>query len=257
MQLSLSVVQFRLLLARPLQVPPDKYGNVIRGAFGLALPAGLIPPPATVPSGFRSPPAPYLFRVEPIAGGLLLSVHLLADSSILLPAFHSAASRVAAAGLGPGRVPVTIAESHTSLVQLPLAPITDAPSNIRVHFLTPTHLKHAGAPSSASFPALFHRLRDRILYFAAPAQDHSALARELASRAAAIRQIDAQLTRVATQRTSTRTGQTHSIGGFVGQAAYSGNFQALWPWLLAAEWTGVGRHTTWGNGHIRCEPLGP
>jgi len=52
-------------------------------------------------------------------------------------------------------------------------------------------------------------------------------------------------------RRSSRTGQRHPIGGFVGSASYSGPLAEFVPWLHAAVFTGVGRQTTWGKGEIR------
>jgi hypothetical protein len=105
------------------------------------------------------------------------------------------------------------------------------------------------------FPILFDRLRDRILHYAAPGGSHSALALALAAQAARIETISESLTHVQRERLSTRTGQRHPLGGVIGHADYAGNFAHLWPWLRAAEWTGVGRQTVWGKGHIRCVRL--
>jgi CRISPR/Cas system endoribonuclease Cas6 (RAMP superfamily) len=55
-------------------------------------------------------------------------------------------------------------------------------------------------------------------------------------------------------RRSSRTGQVHPIGGFVGEAFYQGLLTEFLPILKAAEWTGVGRHTVWGKGAVRVIP---
>jgi CRISPR/Cas system endoribonuclease Cas6 (RAMP superfamily) len=52
------------------------------------------------------------------------------------------------------------------------------------------------------------------------------------------------------ERRSSRTGQTHSIGGFVGEAEYEGDLAEFVPYLKAAKWVGVGRQTVWGKGEI-------
>ena len=44
-------------------------------------------------------------------------------------------------------------------------------------------------------------------------------------------------------------------GGFVGEADYEGNLTEFVPFLKAAEWTGVGRHTVWGKGAILIGPV--
>jgi hypothetical protein len=51
-------------------------------------------------------------------------------------------------------------------------------------------------------------------------------------------------------RRSSRTGQIHPIGGFVGDAEYEGELTEFVPVLSAAQWTGVGRQTVWGKGAI-------
>jgi hypothetical protein len=54
------------------------------------------------------------------------------------------------------------------------------------------------------------------------------------------------------ERRSSRTGRTHSIGGFVGSAEYEGDFAEFLPYLEAAQWTGVGRQAVWGKGEIKA-----
>ena len=39
------------------------------------------------------------------------------------------------------------------------------------------------------------------------------------------------------ERTSTRTGQTHGIGGFTGAVQYEGGLSRVRSWLEAAQWT--------------------
>jgi hypothetical protein len=64
-----------------------------------------------------------------------------------------------------------------------------------------------------------------------------------------------ELQRVAVERRSSRTGQRHGIGGFIGIAEYEGDLAEFLPYLEAAHWTGVGRHCTWGNGQITTKIL--
>jgi hypothetical protein len=61
--------------------------------------------------------------------------------------------------------------------------------------------------------------------------------------------------RVDIRRHSSRTGQTHGIGGFTGFAEYEGNLAEFLPWLEAAGATGVGRQAVWGKGEIRLQRL--
>jgi hypothetical protein len=60
---------------------------------------------------------------------------------------------------------------------------------------------------------------------------------------------------VSIERRSSRTGQRHPLGGFIGEAEYEGDLlHEFLPILRAAQWTGIGRQTVWGKGEIRCFP---
>ena len=75
----------------------------------------------------------------------------------------------------------------------------------------------------------------------------------IGARAAAVRMTTCQVRRQEFERRSTRTGQTHSIGGFIGFAEYEGNMAEFLPYLEAAHWVGVGRQVVWGKGEILIE----
>ncbi len=60
---------------------------------------------------------------------------------------------------------------------------------------------------------------------------------------------------VSAQRRSRGTGQTHSLGGFVGEVEYAGDLAEFVPYLRAGRFTGVGRQTVWGKGEIDVEVL--
>ncbi len=79
--------------------------------------------------------------------------------------------------------------------------------------------------------------------------------RGLAERARSVETVRGGLRRVAIERKSSRTGQRHDIGGFIGSAEYEGDLAESVPYLEAASWTGVGRHCTWGNGQIAVKIL--
>ena len=57
-------------------------------------------------------------------------------------------------------------------------------------------------------------------------------------------------------RRSRRTGQGHSMGGFVGGADYEGERAEFIPYLRAAKWTGGGRQTVWAKGVVSDEVVG-
>ena len=60
-----------------------------------------------------------------------------------------------------------------------------------------------------------------------------------------------ELRQVEATRRSSRTGQVHGIGGFVGVAEYEGDLGEFIPYLEAAQWTGIGRQCVWGKGELR------
>jgi hypothetical protein len=70
----------------------------------------------------------------------------------------------------------------------------------------------------------------------------------MGERADRVRMTRCDVKQVAVARTSAQTGQSHSLGGFVGSAEYEGELAEFAPYLKAAQWTGVGRQTVWGKG---------
>ncbi len=125
---------------------------------------------------------------------------------------------------------------------------------LAVRFVTATELKGANPGDPAAFPVLFARIRDRVstlrrLYGAGPVE---ADFRGMGERARNILTVRTNLTERRVFRRSSRTGEVHGIGGFEGSVEYAGDLAEFAPWLRAACWTGVGRHTVWGNGEIEC-----
>jgi CRISPR/Cas system endoribonuclease Cas6 (RAMP superfamily) len=129
---------------------------------------------------------------------------------------------------------------------------------LRAHFETPTELKHQGRPVvRPEFAVVAARVRDRIellrsLYGAGSLGIDF---REFAERAGAVMMTGSNLREVVVKRRSSRTGQRHAIGGIVGWAEYEGDLTQYLPYLEAAHFTGIGRHTVWGNGAIRPEVI--
>jgi hypothetical protein len=104
------------------------------------------------------------------------------------------------------------------------------------------------------FGILAARVRDRIstlreLYGDGPLDIDF---RGFGERAALVRMIRCEVRQVDVLRRSSRTGQVHSIGGFVGSAEYEGDLAEFVPYLRAARWAGVGRQIVWGNGEIEA-----
>ena len=139
-------------------------------------------------------------------------------------------------------------------VILNLNPPSQDVSRVKVEFLTPTELKGS---DEADFGVLFARLRDRIsslraLYGEGPLEIDF---REMGERARRVEMVEQSIEHVDRNRTSRKTGDTHPISGFVGEAIYEGDLGEFLPYLEAGFWTGVGRQTVWGKGEIRTTVL--
>ena len=232
------------------------------------------------PSGLADSPRPFVFRASHLDGCTIpkssefyfdLNLFELRDPALAY--FVLAFSELARDGLGPrrGRARLTsvwlrepevqVYDGSTFLpagapppLEIRLNPQSQDIRSARVEFVTPTELKSAGdAAAQPEFPILFARIRDRIstlraLYGAGPLEIDF---REMGRRAESIRMSHCDLRHVEVSRLSTRTQQTHSLGGFVGSAVYEGELTEFVPYLETARWTGVGRQTVWGKGEIR------
>jgi len=269
-------VRFHFVAHAPLRFVPGKASNTIRGAFGSIL--RRVSPPEDYrrifeprlesgPSGLADAPRPFVIRAASLDGAQFAAgesfhfdVHLFETAVRWTPHFTAVFRELAREGLGLGRVPVALASvapmpCHT----LSLAACPSAPPSIVVRFLTPTEIKSEGRTAGVPpFHALIARARDRVstlreLY------GEGALPidfRGLAQRAHAVSTARASVRHEAVERTSTRTGQTHPLAGFTGEIEYAGDLREFLPYLRAAEWTGIGRHTVWGHGQIDliCPP---
>lgn len=265
-------------------------GNVLRGAFGAALReqvcgpdcagghrqgclyARMFEPRATRggPSGFADWPRPFVFRVRELDGRTFAAgdrfgfgMHLFEVREPGIASIAETFARLADEGLGPGRGRADFlgveslgadGELSDGPMELSLEPPAERVERVAVEFLTPFELKSEGRLlERPEFGALAARIRDRVsllreLYGEGPAAVDF---KGFGERAARVRMTRCEIARVETARRSSRTGQTHSIGGFTGEAEYEGELREFVPWLRAAEWTGVGRQTVWGKGEIR------
>jgi len=142
---------------------------------------------------------------------------------------------------------------ETPLV-LSLEPLTLPVRRVTVRFVTPTELKTAGGlVDRPEFGVLACRIRDRVSSLR-ERYDDGPLAidfRAFGERAALVRMTRCDIRQVDVSRRSSRTGQVHPIGGFVGEAEYEGDLAEFIPYLEAAVWTGVGRQTVWGKGALQ------
>ena len=240
------------------------------------------------PSGLNDSPRPFVFRARHLDGRAIqpgqpfyFDLNVFAMDPAVLSCFVLSFAALAVEGLGPRRGKADLRRVRTLAVadrqeqilyegstqtmagpiepaSVDLDPMPSAPQKIRVEFLTPTELKHEHRISDRpEFPILFGRIRDRIstlrtLYGPGPLDiDFQASG----VRAAAVRMTRCEGRRIEAERRSSRTGQSHSIGGFVGIAEYEGDLAEFLPYLEAGRWTGVGRQSVWGKGEIAvCVP---
>ncbi len=237
---------------------------------------------AAGPSGLADWPRPFVFRATHLDGATIqpgsafhFDLNLFDVRKLeVLAYFVLAFAQLAREGLGArrgavelttvehldeGRSPIACIYNGTSLrpaaapFTIDLDPPAAAVTRLRIRFVTPTELKSAQQLAARpEFGILMARLRDRIstlreLYGPGPlALDF----RDFGKRAAEIRLTRCDIRHLDAERRSSRTGQTHSIGGFVGEAEYEGDLTEFMPYLRAGQWTGVGRQTVWGKGEI-------
>jgi hypothetical protein len=241
------------------------------------------PKPAGWPSGFANPPRGFVFRAHHLDGRIFspgepfhADLHLFHLSPATLAHFVRTFTTLGQDGLGPGRGRAVL--DHVDLLgedgsprrPIPLDPdrilrepieplaldLRPAPGQVRravVRFATPAELKAGGRLAGApEFAVLMARIRDRVSTLRA-LYGAGALPldfQRFAAEAARVRLVRASIARVKAERRSSRTGQRHPIGGFVGEAEYEGELAAFLPYLRAARWTGAGRQTVWGKGDI-------
>jgi hypothetical protein len=251
-----------------VRFPRFKAGNVLRGAFGSILRhtadpeefARLFAPVAAEgPSGLRQPPRPLIFRCGhlngariPAGGQFQFDLHVFdrRRSGYIFDRFSAIFGLLEREGLGihRGRAHLELAERAAAPVVIPLAPGLEPVTRLRLRFVTPTEWKGA----DHSFGQLLRRARDRVstlraLYGEGPLDmDFTAFG----AAADTVRATGSDLQYIGVERHSTRTGQVHPLGGFIGTVDYEGDLTAFLPLLTAATWTGVGRHTVWGQGQI-------
>lgn len=241
------------------------------------------------PSGLADWPRPFVFRAAHLDGRTVLQgepfhfdVHIFDVRDPALTYFVLAFAQLAREGLGPGRGCAELTSvdqldlnearvaqvfdgeqfqmrelAAPNVVDLSAAP--ESADRVRVRFVTPTELKSGHQLADRpEFGILFGRMRDRIstlrvLYGTGPLEIDF---RAMGERAAAVRMTRCDLQRTAVDRLSSRTGQRHPLGGFVGEAEYEGELGEFLPYLRLGKWVGVGRQTVWGKGELEIEARG-
>lgn len=244
--------------------------NLFRGAFGSLLHqshyARLFRPINHDDAhGQTDAPRPFVFRTRHLDGSIHqpgdsfhVDVHLFTLAHDITKHFSAVFSQFETIGFGPGRTRASLQRiDGPSTLALPPDQFPSAITALRVEFLTATELKHRGSIVEVpSFPALWSRTCHRLeslsnLYGEGPLSLGS---RELHEHARNIRLMRYQFEHVEKKRRSSRTGQVHPLGGFLGWAEYEGSLDRFLPYLQAARWTGIGRQTVWGKGEIAIQP---
>ncbi len=249
-------------------------GNLFRGALGSFLRSAN---PAAYSILFGSAeqdarlrktlPRPFVLRCRNLEGRsyspgevFSLNLNLFLPDLQLLEVLTAPLTAMGDKGFGPIRSRATLLlppqHQHCSLR---LDHLVEPANEVRIHFQTPTELKtHGEVTGPCHFPLLIEHIVRRLeqlssLYGSGTLTFDRATLRK---QAEAIELRSANLRHVEVSRRGSRLGQTHDIGGFVGSAEYSGDLSPFMRLLEAASFTGVGRHTVWGNGEISTERLG-
>jgi hypothetical protein len=264
-------LRFEFTARERIVFPAGKAGNVFRGALGMALQrvpgayeALFQPPRVEGPSGLADSPRPFVLRAAHLdgqsiapGGRFTVFIHVFHTALPAAGYFAAALRGVAEEGIGPARGVAQLSVQSAAPVAINLA-AAGAARRIRVAFETPIELKAGGelAPDP-DFHILFARVRDRVSTLRRLYQGGALPIdfRETAARAATVRLGASKLSWETTERYSTRTGQTHPLGGMTGWAEYEGELGEFLPYLEAGYWTGAGRQTVWGKGVIRTAVL--
>jgi hypothetical protein len=303
-------LRFSFVARDPIDFPPGKSANLLRGAFGLILRriacvpqcagarqceirascpyARMFEPSALAggPSGLADWPRPFVFRATHLDGRTIapggtfwFDLNWFDMRSPAIAYLAQAFAQLADEGLGPRRGIAGLSEvaqldekgepmariysgNPPSLkdgpppMSLNLEPATEQVKRVRVRFVTPTELKCGQQLAERpEFGVLAARIRDRLstlrdCYGEGPLPIDF---RGFGERAARVKMTRCEIAEVDVHRRSSRTGQVHPIGGFVGEADYEGDLTEFVPYLRAAKWIGAGRQTVWGKGELSVD----
>ncbi|HEU0122165.1 MAG TPA: hypothetical protein VFQ91_16670 [Bryobacteraceae bacterium] len=235
-------LRFHLEATTPIFFPPLKAENIWRGMAGLLLPrvapaaapSLLNPHWSQAPSGYATPPKPFLFRAFHLDGqrfqpGQLLhiDVHVFAPRLPIRESLEGAICLLETEGLGPGRGKLRLTGITESAFGSRTQPLRN---ELTIDLLTPTNC-------SPAYDTFLPRLRERINALTAcytsepllPPLPHNS----------GITLANDQTTLTPRARYSTRTGQTYGTGGRTGTFTYQGDLAAALPILRLGEATGL------------------
>ena len=226
------------------------------------------------PSGLADSPRPFVFRAAHLDGRTIrpgerfhFDLHLFDTREPAFAHFAQAFAEFGNEGIGPrrGRARLDqvwqldadglprwrVPEQSPGPVEISLVPDVRSVERLVVRFVTPTELKAGNTIAQRpEFRIVIERARDRVStlcwLYGEGALDMDF--RGMSERAALVRMTRCNIRHVRAERRSSRTGQSHPLGGFVGEAEYEGDLAEFLPLLHAARWTGIGRQTVWGKG---------
>lgn len=213
------------------------------------------------PGGFIDAPRPFILRTRHLDGKFLsagddfhVDIHLFTEAHQIVDHFRAILAQFETVGFGPSRSRAILKSvEQQPTPHLPLGAVQPGIASLQVQFLTPTELKYrASVVREPHFSALWNNACDRLSVLSALYGQRLLLLdfRKLREAAQHVRLVHHELNHLTKFRRSTRTGQLHPLGGFIGTAHYEGTLSPFLPYLHAAQWTGVGRHTVWGKGEI-------
>jgi CRISPR-associated endoribonuclease Cas6 len=126
---------------------------------------------------------------------------------------------------------------------------------IQLHFITPTRLKYNG--HYVDIPEFHIVLRSAVrritslLYYHHDEQQLDIDFKELFKKAEEVKLVQSAVEWYDWERYSNRQKERMKLGGIIGRATYEGDLEPFIPWLQLAEWTHIGKNTTFGLGKIK------
>ncbi len=250
------------------------------------------PPPADAAMMRLYPAAPHPFVIEPpeaytrvTAPGETLEFNLVLIGRALeyLAYFTYAFIRLGKQGLGRGRGKFDLEEisiaagngatpiyrqSEKTLRQ-PLVPDSaetlvqrvrqlSGSTRLSLRFITPTRIKFA--EKLVEKPDFHHLIRSLLRRISSLSYFHCGTRleldfRDLIERAQTIRRDDYRLRWVDRERYSTRQKQHMTLGGFVGEVSFEGDFTEFLPFLALGELVHTGKGATFGLGRYETQKL--